>query len=164
MTARNSWSFKYIVTCLGTLSLYVTWLRYLSLLNTNCNVLGYWRHRSVCYTSLFTTSLVVTTVSVYNVLGPSDVVSRSGPGSSALVLRSSLISVSGRSFDLSSVISLLFLSSVICLLCSPSVCVRLSAAPEVGCLCPGKKTHCPRVLFPVLALLRFPTVRLLGNS
>jgi hypothetical protein len=35
---------------------------------------------------LFTTSLVVTTICFYNVLGPSDVVSRSGPGSSALVL------------------------------------------------------------------------------
>jgi hypothetical protein len=44
-----------------------------------CNVLGYWRHRSVCYTSLFTTTLVVTTISVYSVLWPSDAVSRSGP-------------------------------------------------------------------------------------
>jgi hypothetical protein len=35
---------------------------------------------------LFTTSLVVTTIPFYNVLGPSDVVSRSGSGSSALVL------------------------------------------------------------------------------
>jgi hypothetical protein len=64
-----------------------------------CKVLGYWRHRSVCYTSLFTTPLVVTTISQ-----PSDVVSRSGPGSSLdLLLGSSLIRVSGRSFDLSSV-------------------------------------------------------------
>jgi hypothetical protein len=38
-----------------------------------------------------TTSLVVTTISFYNVLWPSDVVSRSGPGSSALVLWSPLI-------------------------------------------------------------------------
>jgi hypothetical protein len=38
-----------------------------------------------------TTSLVVTTVSFYNVLWPSHVVSRSGPGSSALILGSSVI-------------------------------------------------------------------------
>jgi hypothetical protein len=38
-----------IVTRWGTGSLYVTWLRYLSFLNTKCNVLGYWRRRSVCY-------------------------------------------------------------------------------------------------------------------
>jgi hypothetical protein len=29
-----------------------------------CYVLSYWRHRSVCYTSLFTTSLVATIISV----------------------------------------------------------------------------------------------------
>jgi hypothetical protein len=50
-----------------------------------CNVLGYWRHRSVCYTSLFTTSLIVITISFYNVLGPSDVVSWSGPFISLLL-------------------------------------------------------------------------------
>jgi hypothetical protein len=27
-----------------------------------CNVLGYWRHRSICYTSLFSTPVVVTTI------------------------------------------------------------------------------------------------------
>jgi hypothetical protein len=48
-----------------------------------CNVL--WWYRSVCYTSLFTTSLVVTTISVYNVLRPSDVVSRSGPLISSVI-------------------------------------------------------------------------------
>jgi hypothetical protein len=135
-----------------------------------CNVLGYWRHRSVCYTSLFTTSLVVTTFSVYNVLGPSDIVSRSGPGSSALVLGSPWI-FSDRCWslfcdlfcDLSSVSSLLCdLSSVLSLaLCVP---VRLSAAPEVGCWCPGEKTPCRRVSFPVLALLRISTIRLPRNS
>jgi hypothetical protein len=66
------------VRCWGTWPLYITGLRYLSLLNTNYNVLGYWRHRSICYISLFTTPLVVTTISVYSVLWPSDVVSRSG--------------------------------------------------------------------------------------
>jgi hypothetical protein len=69
-----------------------------------CNVLGYWRHRSVCYTSLFTTSLVVTTISFYNVLGPSDIASRSGPGSSVIILGSPMISSSvicvGPSLDL----------------------------------------------------------------
>jgi hypothetical protein len=44
------------------------------------------------------------------------------------------------------------------------VSVRLSAAPEAGCLRPGKKTPCRRVSFPMLALLRFPTIRLLRNS
>jgi hypothetical protein len=62
-----------------------------------CNVLGYWRRRSVCYTCLFTTPPVVTTISVYNVLWPSDFASLSGPGSSLdLLLGSSLICV----FDL----------------------------------------------------------------
>jgi hypothetical protein len=46
----------------------------------------YWRRHSVCYSGLFTTSPVVTTISFFNVLWPSDVASRSGPGSSALVL------------------------------------------------------------------------------
>jgi hypothetical protein len=64
-----------------------------------CNVLGYWRRRSVCYSGLFMTSLVVTTISFtmcsYHL---------SGPGSSALVLWSpwiwsSLVCV-GLSLDL----------------------------------------------------------------
>jgi hypothetical protein len=60
-----------------------------------CNLLGYWWHRSVCYASLFPTSLVVTTISVYNVLWPSDVVSLSGPLISSLFsVRWSLFSVS----------------------------------------------------------------------
>jgi hypothetical protein len=49
------------------------------LLDAKCNLLGYRRRRSICYTCLFTTSLVVTTISVYSVLWPSDVLSRSGP-------------------------------------------------------------------------------------
>jgi hypothetical protein len=48
---------------LGYLTLYVTCLRYLSHLNTKCDVLEYWRHCSVCYSGLFSTSQVVTTVS-----------------------------------------------------------------------------------------------------
>jgi hypothetical protein len=94
-----------------------------------CNVLGYRRHRSVCYTSLFTTSLVSTTVSFYNVLGPSDVVSRSGPGSSALVLGSSLIYVSDRSLDLSS-------------LCVSSVSLFYLSCPFI--CCPSKRVFAPR--------------------
>jgi hypothetical protein len=75
-----------------------------------CNVLGYWRHHSICYTSLFTTPLVVTTVSGYNVLWPSDVVSRSG-------LFSVIYSVI--SFGVFISVSLLYLSSfsVCCVLC-----------------------------------------------
>jgi hypothetical protein len=81
----------------------ITCLLYLSLLNTKCNVLKYWRRRSVYYSGFFT-SLVVTRISFYNVLWPSDVASQSGPGSSALVLWSpsiwsSLICV-GLSLDL----------------------------------------------------------------
>jgi hypothetical protein len=49
-----------------------------------CNLLGYRRHHSICYTYLFTTLLVVTTISVYNELWPSNVVSRSGPLISSL--------------------------------------------------------------------------------
>jgi hypothetical protein len=64
-----------IFTCSGTWPLYVTCLRYWSLLNTKFDVLGYCRRRSVCYSGLFTTSLVVTTISFYNVLWPSDVAS-----------------------------------------------------------------------------------------
>jgi hypothetical protein len=45
-----------------------------------------------------------------------------------------------------------------------SVSCFYSAAPEIGCLLPGKKTPCPRVWFPVLGLLRFQTTRLLKNS
>jgi hypothetical protein len=108
-----------------------------------------------------TTPLVVITISFYNVLGPSDVASRSGPGSSALVLGSSLLCVSGRSFDLSSVICpvISFLCSVFSVLSVSSLlslslfCVY-SAAPEVGCWRPGKKTPYPTVSFSVLALLR----------
>jgi hypothetical protein len=37
------------------------------LLNTKCDVLGYWRHRSGLLLPLFTTSLVVTTITFYNV-------------------------------------------------------------------------------------------------
>jgi hypothetical protein len=71
-------------------------------------------------------------------------VSRSGPCSSLdLLLGSSLICISGGSFDLSSVClsSLLF-----------SVSVRLSAAPQIGCLRPGKKTPSPTFSFSVAAV------------
>jgi hypothetical protein len=62
-----------------------------------------------------------------------------------------------------------FICQLICLLCSvfcfSLLCsVRLSAAPEVGCWRPGEKTPCRKVSFLVLALLRFPTIRLLSNS
>jgi hypothetical protein len=119
---------RYLTTLLHVYVTYHSW-------TLICNMLGYWRHRSICYTSLFTTPLVVTTISVYNVLGPSDVVFRSGPGSSLdLLLGSSLICVSGRSFEPSSV-SLQCLSSVslsrsLFYLCPFSV----SVAPQIECL------------------------------
>jgi hypothetical protein len=56
-----------------------------------CNVLGYRRHHSICYTCLFTTPLVVITISGYNVSWPSDVVSRSG-----LLISSDICSVISR--------------------------------------------------------------------
>jgi hypothetical protein len=43
------------------------------------------------------------------------------------------------------------------------VSVRLSAAPEIVWWRPGEKTSCRRFSFPVLALLRFPIIRLLRN-
>jgi hypothetical protein len=49
----------------------------LPLLDVKCNPLGYRRHYSICYTCLFTTPLVITIISFYIVLWPSDVVSRS---------------------------------------------------------------------------------------
>jgi hypothetical protein len=62
--ARRPISLKYYCTILGylvpLLHVYVTYHVWTPI----CNVLGYWRHRSVCYTSLFTTSLVVITVSL----------------------------------------------------------------------------------------------------
>jgi hypothetical protein len=44
-----------------------------------CNWLGYWRHRSICYTGLFPTPRVVITISPYNEFWPSDILSRGGP-------------------------------------------------------------------------------------
>jgi hypothetical protein len=67
---------------------YLTTLRYVYVIchfwTPICNVLGYRRHRSICYTCLFTTPLL-TTISVYSVLWPSDVVSRSGPLISSII-------------------------------------------------------------------------------
>jgi hypothetical protein len=129
------------VQCWGTWSLYVACLRYLSLLNTKCDVLVYWRHRSVCYTSLFTTSLV-TTISFYNVLGPSDVVSRSGPGSSlGLLFGSSLICVSGRSFVSLFCVSLL----CVCLLSSVSPLCLFSICVCPFICCPSIRVFAPRI-------------------
>jgi hypothetical protein len=67
------------------------------------NLLGYWRHHYFCYICLFTTPLVVTTISGYNKLWPSDVVYRSGP------LIYSLLSVRLSLFSVSISVSLLYL-------------------------------------------------------
>jgi hypothetical protein len=40
--------------------MYNIWL----LMDANCNLLGYWWHRSICYTRLFTTLLAVITISL----------------------------------------------------------------------------------------------------
>jgi hypothetical protein len=71
-----------------------------------CNVPDYWRLHSICYTCLFTTPLVVTTISGYNVLWPPAVVTRSGP------LISSLLSVRWFLFSVFISVSLLSLSVV----------------------------------------------------
>jgi hypothetical protein len=65
--------------------------------------------------------------------------------------------------------SLLGCSAFICLLWSvfcvlSSLFCLYSAAPKVGCWRPGEKTPSRRISFPVLALLRIPTIRLLRNS
>jgi hypothetical protein len=156
----------------STWPLCVTGLHYLSLLNTNGNVLGYWRHRSVCYTSLFTTSLVVTTVSVYNVFRPSDIVSRSGSFICSVIS----FSVSSLLFSsllcFSSLCSLFYLSSLLCVsslslssisllwVLSLSVSLSLYLLPLKYSICVWERRHLPpRLHFP---LLRFPTVGCLG--
>jgi hypothetical protein len=117
-----------------------------------CNLLGCWRHCPICYTSLFTTSLVVTTISVYNVLGPSDVVSRSGPGSASLI---------------APLISLLCLSSLCVCVCVCLLSVWLFSLCPFTC-CPSNRVFVPerRHLPPRfhIPLLRFPTIWLLRNS
>jgi hypothetical protein len=73
--------------------LYCVW----PLLDAKCNLLHYRRHHSICYTCLFTTPLVVITVSGYNVFWLSDVVSRSGSWISSLFC---LLSVSPECWQL----------------------------------------------------------------
>jgi hypothetical protein len=158
-----------IVPCWGTWSLYVTCLRYLLLLNTRGNVLGYWRHRSVCnswfiydFTSRHYNLLLQCTRTFWRCVSERSWFLGSYPWIS-------LDLVSGRSSVIcSSVISLLCLSS----LCLSSVCVlsmslfsvsrlyvsllcasvRFSAVPQIECLWPGKKTSSPTVSFPVAAV------------
>jgi hypothetical protein len=123
-----------------------------------CNVLGYWRHHSVCYSSLFTTPLVITTISVYSELWPSVVMPRSGPLiSSLLCVQWSLFSVFiSVSLLLSAVFSLLsvfflcllslflsmsvsHLSLSLCLICRPSNTVFASGIEDTfshGCIFP----------------------------
>jgi hypothetical protein len=81
-----------------------------------CNMLGYWRHRLVGYTSLFTTPLVITTISVYNELWPSDVMSWSGPLISSVIR--SVISLQCFYLGVSSI----------------SVSISVSVAPQIECL------------------------------
>jgi hypothetical protein len=54
-------------------------------MEAKCNLLGYWWHHSICYTVLFTTPLVVITISPYHELWPSDVLSRNGPWISSVL-------------------------------------------------------------------------------
>jgi hypothetical protein len=99
-----------------------------------CNVLGYWRRRWVCYTSLITTPLVVTTISVYSVLWPSDVVVRSSPLISSVIC--SVISLQRLYLGVSSIsvlfsVSLLWLS-LLCLFYLCLGCIfRCSGFPTI---------------------------------
>jgi hypothetical protein len=174
----------------GTWPLYVAGLRYLSLLNTNCNVTGYWWHRSICYTPLFTTPLVVTTVSVYNELWPSDVVSRSGPfdffgylfgdlSSICVFFSVSLLSLSLFSLSVFISVSLLSLSlfslsafiSVSSIYLS-SLCLYLGVSSISVCLCvfrPSNRVFSSGIedTFPYDCIFRcsgFSTIWLLRNS
>jgi hypothetical protein len=107
-----------------------------------CNVLGSWRHHSVCYIPLFTTPLIVTTISVYNELWSTDVVSRSSPLISSLFpVRWSPLVISfqclylGVSFVSMFCLSLLFLS--LCLISCLSHTVFASGIEDTcshGCI------------------------------
>jgi hypothetical protein len=125
-----------------------------------CNVLGYWRHRSVCYTSLFTTSLVVTTNSVYNVLGPSDVVSRSGSGSS-LDLFGDLSSISLMCLSSVPLFSVCFLS--VSLLCSLSVSLSRCLSPLKSSVYAWDRRHLPHKVC-ISRCSGFPAIWFLRNS
>jgi hypothetical protein len=128
-----------------------------------CNVLGYWRHRSVCYTPLFTTPLVVTTVSGYNVLWPSDVVSRSGPLiSSPLSVPWSPSVISHQCLYLGvSSISLFFLClfSLYLCLCMSLIFLCLSSL----CLSPLKSSVCARNRRHIVSRLHLPLFRFRNN-
>jgi hypothetical protein len=141
-----------IVLCWGTWSPYVMGLRYLSLLNTKCNVSGYWRQCLVCYASLFTTSLVVTTISFTIYLNPLTLCL----GAVLCLLLLSLDLLWSRlQCSLFCVLSFSVCLSLLCVLSSTSllcVSVRLSATPQIECFHPGKKTSSPTVSFPVAAV------------
>jgi hypothetical protein len=120
------------------------------------NVLGYRRHHSICYTCLFTTLLVVTIVSGYNVLWPSDVVSRSGP------LISSVLSVRWSFFNVFISVSLLYLSVVFSHLslslsrCLFYVCPPLCLSSLKSSICAWNRRH-------LLSRLHFPLLRFRNN-
>jgi hypothetical protein len=57
------------------------------LMDANCTLLGYRGHHSICYTGLFTTLLVLITISPYNEFWLPDVLSRGGPLMSSVLGR-----------------------------------------------------------------------------
>jgi hypothetical protein len=146
---------------------YLTTLRYVYVIchfwTPVCNVLGYWWHRSVCYTSLFTTSLVVTTISVYSVLWLSDVVSRSGSLISSVIcsvisfgvfISVSLLSLSHLGVSSISVSLYLGVSSI----SSFSICLSYFSVP-VSDLLPLKYSDCTWNSRHLLSWLYFPLLR-----
>jgi hypothetical protein len=127
-----------------------------------CNVLGYWWHRSICYTSLFTTPLVVTTIFLLQCVMTlwcrvsersfdifcylfDDLASVTSPHSVSL-LSLSLLGVSSMSVCLSD----LYLFSSLCLLSCPS-----------NSVCAWNRRHLPSRLH--FRCSSFATIWLLGK-
>jgi hypothetical protein len=79
----TSWHQMYSVG-VSAIPLWRQMYRVWSLLDAKCNLLCYRRHHSIWCTRLFTTPLVVITISGYNEFWPSDVVSWGGPFISSL--------------------------------------------------------------------------------
>jgi hypothetical protein len=109
---------------------WTVWYNVWPLMDANCNLLGYRRHHSIYYTRLFTTPLVVITISLFQWVLTLWYLPRSGP----------LISSSSICWQLTDWLTL-FMS-----LLKSGLCIR-------------NRIHLvARFTFPVLALLWIPTI------